>query len=233
MVLYESIGGYLILISLAIIVGGIIAAKEAKKRKIDINKFLWIYPFLILGAYVGARVFYYFGFNKSVSLFRLLIDIRYPGGVFYGAIIGAFVFGWIYTIIRKENTLRYADSFAMALAIGLFIGRIGCFFHGCCYGINTTSIFGLFNIKTGVIHLPTQTISSLFGLCLFVYLAYQKKLKDGMLFMDAVLIYSIFRFLIEFIRVIPKIYIGLSLSQLISLGLIIFGLIFFYKNRKI
>ena len=244
MVLYEtvdilkigifSIGSYLAMITLAIIIGGLIAVKEAKKRKIDINKFLLLYPFLILGAYIGARVFYYFGFSKEVSLFNLLININYPGGVLYGAIIGAVVFGWIYIFIRKENFLKYCDSFALSLALGLFIGRIGCVLNGCCHGIHTTLPFGLFYIYNGMIRYPTQTISSLFALCLFVYLVYlnQRKLKNGILFMNAVLIYSIFRFLIEFIRVTPKIFLGLSLAQWISLGLFVFVILWRFKNEK-
>lgn len=76
--------------------------------------------------------------------------------------------------------IRTGDAFAVPIAAALCIGRIGCFFGGCCYGLPTELPWGVcFHAADGE-HLlprhPTQLYESLFhGLCLVLLVAISTK----------------------------------------------------------
>ena len=42
--------------------------------------------------------------------------------------------GAVFARLRRLEFMRGADYFAVAVPLGHAIGRIGCFFTGCCYG---------------------------------------------------------------------------------------------------
>ena len=107
------------------------------------------------------------------------------------------------------------------------IGRIGCFFTGCCYGVHTHITWLGINFGDGLLRFPTQLIEMVFCLILFGYLFYKQQKKkenliQGILFKELVLYYFTFRFIIEFIRDTNKNIIGLSIYQIICLLGIIF-----------
>ena len=116
------------------------------------------------------------------------------------------------------------------MMLGLAIGRIGCFLRGCCHGVITKVPWALYDLKTGIARQPTQIYSIFFALSLFLFISFlkQKKRFDGFLFLNMTIMYSIFRFFIEFIRTTPKIFLSLTLSQWISILLFIFALIFIF-----
>lgn len=131
-----------------------------------------------------------------------------PGFVFYGGLIAALLACVILFAVRKiENPWQLADCAAPALALGLAIGRIGCFFAGCCYGRV------LPGFETPI---PVPLIESLFALWCFFYL---KSLRSFLFS------YAIFRFFVEFMRGDEDrgMWFGdfLSTSQIISILFIV------------
>lgn len=56
------------------------------------------------------------------------------GFVFFGGLAGAALAGLAFARLRGLSFLRGADYFAVALPMGHAIGRLGCFFAGCCHG---------------------------------------------------------------------------------------------------
>jgi prolipoprotein diacylglyceryltransferase len=96
---------------------------------------LWIF----LGGIIGARVFYMWQYWHEIEepLFEFFQFWR-GGIVFYGSAIG----GLLAALIGQRYLLRQfdisawqlADLLAPSIAIGLAIGRIGCFLNGCCWG---------------------------------------------------------------------------------------------------
>jgi prolipoprotein diacylglyceryltransferase len=61
------------------------------------------------------------------------------GLVYYGGLIGAAGFAWIFLVLRTRSTGEFkiwhlADAIAPFLALGLAFGRVGCFLNGCCWG---------------------------------------------------------------------------------------------------
>ncbi len=90
---------------------------------------------LLLGALIGAKaLFVALGWEHYArGDLRLWADFR-VGFVFFGGLVGALVAGALFAAIRGKNFVRGADYFAVAIPLGHAIGRIGCFFQGCCHG---------------------------------------------------------------------------------------------------
>jgi phosphatidylglycerol:prolipoprotein diacylglycerol transferase len=125
---------------------------------------------------------------------------------------------------------------ATSISLGQAIGRVGCFFYGCCFGkaVEAHSFWYTFAVKFPghqVYRHPTQLYSSIANLCIFLTLIYiGKRTKNaGMVVVSYFYIYGLFRFLIEFLRDDVRLTIlgvqSLSTSQTVSLIGILFGII--------
>jgi phosphatidylglycerol:prolipoprotein diacylglycerol transferase len=193
--------------------------------------------------------------EDHVQVFTL--DFLRSGGVYYGGFLGGFAALAILIRFYKLPFWKVADAFAPGVALGQAFGRQGCFSAGCCWGKPTTLPWGvhftaLGHEYTGVpmygpdgsdlyLH-PTQLYESFFMLLVFAFLFYlhRKKKFSGQVLIAYAIIYSIFRFFIEFIRDDPRgdlfgltSMTGLSTSQLISLIVAAGAIVFmFVRLRK-
>ena len=126
--------------------------------------------------------------------------------------------------------VKTGDSFAVPLALAMAVGRWGCFFNGCCYGVETSLPWGVWFTVPGADGLPrlmkchpTQIYESLFHFTMALVLIWltvrgllsRQRLK---LYLIA---YGVFRFLTEFIRPEPVYWTGLTFYQWASLALIV------------
>lgn len=184
----------------------------------------------IAGGILGAKLF------EWVLNYRFLIDHLSDPAVWLSGrtIVGGLIGGKIGAVLTKRAfgiRERRGNEIAPAVAIGVMVGRFGCFFRGCCYGTPTDLPLGV-NFGDGILRHPTQLYESLFMLGMFVWLVYRKRQGDpspGRLFSILMLWYFTFRFTIEFIRIEPVVFAGLTSFQLISLvvalyfGWVVFG----------
>ena len=147
--------------------------------------------------------------------------------LFYAkSIVGGLIFGMIGIKLTKKILhiqLKLGNVIAPAVAIGLVFGRMGCFFAGCCYGIETHAGWGI-DFGDGLLRYPTQLFEVVFHLTAFFILHYYRdRVKTpGILFKLYMIAYFAFRFLIEFIRVNPPVAYGLSIYQILSLMALIY-----------
>jgi phosphatidylglycerol---prolipoprotein diacylglyceryl transferase len=131
-----------------------------------------------------------------------------------------------------------ADVIAPYIPLGHAIGRIGCFFAGCCYGRPSASCGIVFPaLGDGVPHLPTQLYESVLNFLLFGALIWfrPKRRFAGQLFWGYIALYAAGRFGLEFLRgdeirgavivpwlhtsqVIALLAFGLALTMLYTLG---------------
>ena len=90
---------------------------------------------MVLGATVGAKgLFVALGWEHYVrGELRFWADFG-VGFVFFGGLLGAVLAGWAFAWLRGLSFMGGADYFAVAVPIGHAIGRVGCFFTGCCAG---------------------------------------------------------------------------------------------------
>lgn len=97
---------------------------------------------IIIAALVGSRVFYHLFEVPPKNLLDIFAVWR-GGLVIYGGVIFAVATVWVMMVRRKMPVGATFDVFSAPLALGIFLGRIGCFFAGCCYGNATTSVCGI------------------------------------------------------------------------------------------
>jgi phosphatidylglycerol:prolipoprotein diacylglycerol transferase len=121
-----------------------------------------------------------------------------------------------------------ADSVAPALAIGISVGRIGCFLNGCCSGKPARLPWGI------RVH-PAQLYESLAMLFvfLFVWKIRKKNFAPGFIFSAYLLLWGGERFLIEFLRTTtPSPFCSLSMAQVASLAIVILALFILLRSAK-
>jgi phosphatidylglycerol---prolipoprotein diacylglyceryl transferase len=218
-----DIPSYSFFVLLGLAVGAAVYFYEAKKQKsLNENGFL-IAIGSLTGAAIGAKILelmvYYKLLITHLSNWEVIASGRTIVGGLIGGAIGAVLTKKILGVKEKRGNL-----FAPAIAMGVAIGRLGCFFRGCCYGQPTNLPWGV-NFGDGIPRHPTQLYESLFMLAMFVYLEKVKNkenIKPGQLFKTLMISYFTFRFFLEFIRVEPVVFAGLTLFQIISIGVIIY-----------
>lgn len=165
---------------------------------------------LMLAGLVGARALYFLlsDFGALVEDPLLFFRIWEGGLVFYGGFLAAFVALYMFSRRHEIALLSLTDALVAPLLVGQAIGRLGCFSAGCCYGKETTSIFGVvfthpesLAMKFIKIH-PTQLYSSFGDLVLFLGALWigRKFKSQGLLTIYYFLGYGLFRFFIEFLR---------------------------------
>ncbi len=233
-------------VALGFLTGITLAKYEAQRLGEDPEKITDLSFYILISAIIGARIFYVFTMPETFFSDPLEIFKIWNGGlVFYGGFIAAAITAVIFLKKKNMPLWKTADILAPSLAIGHSLGRIGCFFAGCCYGkvcdlpwaitFTHPETLAPMNIP---IH-PTQLYSSFNNLCIFFILWYLRKRKkfDGEVFWIYVLIYGLTRSFIEMLRgdFRGDTFFGiLSLSQTIgiSLSFIAAGMLIFLNKRR-
>lgn len=130
--------------------------------------------------------------------------------------------------------VRMLDLAAPSAAIGYGVGRIGCLTSGDGdYGINTTSRWGVHMAKDALVPpsppdalvLPTPLYEFFFALLIgwLLWRLGRKMLPLGWLTGLYLVFSGVGRFLVEFVRVNPKLYWGMSNAQMAALGSVVVG----------
>jgi phosphatidylglycerol:prolipoprotein diacylglycerol transferase len=110
--------------------------------------------------------------------------------------------------------VKTGDSFALPLALALAVGRLGCFFNGCCYGKITTLPWGI-DFGDGTPRHPTQLYESAFHLAMagLLWLLLARRLLVGNQLKLYLICYGVFRFATEYLRPEPAWSLGLTFYQ--------------------
>ena len=238
---------YSVFMMLAMILGLFISYNFSEKyfetkKEIVLDMF----PVLIVSGIVGARLYYvlinlhYFLLNPIES-----IQIQNGGISIHGALIGGVLGIVIYCKIKKIKVLPYLDNISIGLILAQALGRLGNYFNQEAFGSPTNGFLKLYVDKSyrpqeyvnfDYFH-PTflyEIITNLVVfLILFFILKYKKRRKEGEITLWYLLLYSIFRFFIEMIRVDATLYVmGLSIASVVSLLIIIVCGVFLFKMNR-
>jgi len=142
---------YGIILVTGMIVGGYVAAFEAKRRGENEDHVWNMLIVVVLLGIVGARLYHVFsspaGGNLGWAYYRVhpeAVFFIWDGGLgIYGAIVGGLIGILLYTYRNKLSLLRYLDIGAPALLIGQAIGRWGNWANQELYGPPTTLPWGI------------------------------------------------------------------------------------------
>lgn len=235
-----EISYYGLMMGIAFLVAIGIAIFNAKKRGMTTDDILLLAIYIIPLSILGART-YFCIFSGNTFTFWQFFEIWNGGLAILGGVIGGVVAIGLYCLIHKKNILQILDIAAPSLIIGQAIGRIGCFFAGCCYGVEVANpalhFFPVSIQIDGVWHFATMFWEC--GACLLGFLALQlffkKRPPKGAVTCGYLCIYGAWRAFVETFRGDSLMFTGLKVSQVLSILLLIagiIGLILIYTKHK-
>lgn len=213
---------------------------RAMKKGLDPEVMGNFYVVLILSSMLGARATYVFlEWDRFVTKPWEAFLLWKGGLVFYGGVLGGFLGCFAFVRWAKMSALEMADLAAPCLALGHAVGRMGCFFNGCCHGVVTHSPFGIaFPYTTGD-HLPrhpTQLyeVAGLIVIVIVLSRIFWQRHRPGMVAIWYAILYGPLRFAIEMYRGDDRggFFLGFSPSQLGSFVVLTAGfLVWFFVVR--
>jgi len=196
----------------------------------DKDQTVWVIVGAAMGAALGSKMAFWL--EDPAIAFANFPDWRHllEGKSIVGGLLG----GLLGVETSKKlvgQTHSTGDAFVLPLAIGMCVGRIGCFLAGLAdhtYGSATTLPWGI-DFGDGIARHPTQLYEIVF-IVIWTALILGRKQRYGQTgdcFRLYLAGYLIFRFIIEFIKPIPMVY-PLSLSGI--QWLCVFGLAYYAKQ---
>jgi phosphatidylglycerol:prolipoprotein diacylglycerol transferase len=223
----KNIPSYAVLVLCGIFAAGITACRKAKKAGYDDTNIIVMLLIAGAGAFLGSHLLY--GLiqfrlfpalvftTENTSLFLRRLGIIFGGSVFYGGLLGGIAAGAAYGKKQfREKLPGVCDMVSPVIPLFHFFGRIGCFSAGCCFGVENRRGFtftrAIIPEANHVSRLPVQLIEAGFNIGLFLLLFFlEKKVTEekprgisaglrGKLLFLYLLIYSGFRFILEFFR---------------------------------
>ncbi|WP_418380531.1 prolipoprotein diacylglyceryl transferase [Adlercreutzia sp.] len=189
---------------------------------------------VVLGARIGYVLFYGDGYYLSHPLEILAFN---QGGMsFHGGLVGLLIVGAVAARMTRIPFLTLADLGSIAAPIGLFFGRCANFVNGELWGAPTDGPLGVvFGGAAGMMpRHPSQlyeaVLEGIVIFCVLFALSRKRPPRPQGTFLGAFLVlYGIFRFLIEFVRE-PDVQLGylwggwLTMGQVLSAPLIVAGI---------
>ena len=214
---------------------------------------------VILGGRIGYILFYVFGdfLQDPLMLFR----IKEGGMSFHGGLLGVLLAIWIWSRKHRTHFMDTVDFVAPLVPPGLGFGRIGNYINGELWGKLTRADWGVIfptapelagkplplirqEYAQGALNAfarhPSQLYQALLeGLAMFVVLwFYLRKPRPRYAVAGLfALLYGVFRFAVEFVR-LPDSQLGylafgwLTMGQLLSVPLILFGIALLWLSRR-
>lgn len=241
-------GGYIPAYGLIITLGSLMALTlgllVAKHRKLDTNNYCALCGYGLLGGMVGAKLFYILTWYQELDFLRIFdpiysLSLVHPSGfVVIGGLIGGAITMAVSSKLHNLKAQELVQNLIFVLPLCQCFGRIGCFMAGCCYGISYEGFgavsFPHYSFAGAVSRFPVQLLSSglLFLCATILYFISRTKYKRYSIYFY-IFIYSILRFLLEFLRgdyIERGVRCWLSPSQLLCLiCLVLLSLVLLFK----
>lgn len=229
-----------VMVAAGIALGLWMSVWAAKQRGLNHKHVADAAAWIIVASLVGGRVVYVISEWHLFAGDLLSVFAVWEGGMsISGGFLGALFAAVGYFRIKKVSFLEYADVTIFGLPLGLFIGRLGCFFIFDHPGAPTTAFFGQEYVD-GIVRHNHGLYLSLNGLVLTVLFAllWRRDMARGMYIVVFAIWYGVMRFLLDFWRatdlaVVDSRWLGLTVAQYLSLGFVVGGLYLWYAiNRQ-
>lgn len=235
-----SLRWYGVIIAFGLVAGLFSAYSKSKTVGIIPDKMLDVLMVSIVGAVVGARLYYViFSLNEYTSDWLKIFRVWEGGLAIYGGVIGGIVAAYFACKWTKVAFKPMLDLGGLGLLIGQAIGRWGNFVNQEAFGTNTTLPWGmtsqtvsnyLTSVKSGLAmqginvdpSLPVhpcflyESIWCLIGFGL-LYWYIEKRRFDGEVFLFYVGWYGLGRFVIEGFRTDSLMLGSIRVSQFLAL----------------
>lgn len=233
---------------LGFVLGTWYVLRQSSSRGFDENKILNLILVIFISSFIGARFFYVLQFGWSYFETGEIFRVWDGGLMFYGGMIGSIIGAVVYIYFSYPLTvdnadrlpeeelnrswileiLRVADFLTPGIALGLIIGRIGCFLVNDHIGAKTLLPWAI-KFPDGALRHPVIPYLIISNILLFTLILFlRNKLKQaGALFLIFILWYSISRLFLDFFRAgdqsslsDPRIF-NLTVSQFVSMAILL------------
>jgi phosphatidylglycerol---prolipoprotein diacylglyceryl transferase len=250
-----TIYSYGLMMALGFIAGDLLLNRECHRRGYSSDLGTAVVVWGAIGGIAGARVYDVFDNWPSYMAHPLSIIFSGAGFVWYGGLIGGIIATWLVARYYQISFLTVADMCAAPLALGMAFGRMGCQLSGdgdwglpshlpwaMAYprgivGWGPDTVLKLdrddhlvSGFYPGVRVQPTPIYEAILYVGIFCFLwSMRKRLKlEG----EALYLYLILagaaRFMVEFVRINPRVLWGLSEAQIISAIMVAVGAVAWY-----
>lgn len=226
------------MLALAFLAGGTVVGNQLQERGLDREHASSIVWWAAVGGIVGSRILSVA--NDWSQFLTAPLDFIFSGAgfVWYGGLIGGTISVTAYLLVRRLPILAVGDCVMVGLVLGQAIGRVGCQLSGdgdwghvsdlpwaMAY---TRAIFG-WDYAPGVLVQPAPVYESLMYCGIFL-LFHQlsrdpARQPDGTMLFGYLVLTGVARFAVEFIRIEPRMWLGLTEAQWIGLGSVAIGLV--------
>ena len=213
---------------LGVLAAGVVFFREAERRGMMSDQLLWILAGTLAFGAIGAKLSTAWRYAAAAPDATLVDAVVRGGRSILGGLAGAYV-GALVTKRVVGYPRRTGDVFAPAVALGMAIGRVGCFLSEQI-GTPTTLPWGIRPsaaaaaripncpyCASGVAMHPSFLYEIAFHAAMFALLWWYLRPRvkvEGDLFKIYLLAYAVFRFFVEFVRGNEVVWHGLTRSQL-------------------
>ncbi len=224
-------------VAAGIVTALVFSKKEAVRQKLNGEVVFDVAFWIILGALIGARLYFVITeLQLYIGDWLGVLRVWEGGMSITGGFIGAVLAAYIYLKKKGLSFWRYAEVIVMYLPLGLFIGRLGCFFIFDHPGIETDFILGEEYHLDGLIRHNHGLYLSLNGLAMFsVFMFLKKKYTPKPPFFSIIFLlwYGIFRLIADFSRILDATFYGLTAAQWSAILMIIGSIVLFGQRSNI
>jgi phosphatidylglycerol:prolipoprotein diacylglycerol transferase len=202
------LGAWPLLVGTGVAVALVIQSRLAAQSDLPVRPIFMVSVIACVAGLLGARV-YHVAQQGLRRVARPRAWIR-AGMCIQGFVIAALATATVGVIAEGISVPRFLDLTSPALLIGMAIGRVGCFFGGCCAGRPTASRWGLWSSdrRLGISRIPTQLLES--ALCLGIGAAALAARHStvisipGAVFVGAIAVYTLGRQMLLPLRDLPR-----------------------------
>lgn len=232
-----TLHSYGLALAVAFLAGTVLIERQAAARGLDRDAVLDCALVIMAAAVAGSRAFYVLSHLDDYRGSWWSVLAVWEGGLtFYGGVLLAVPAGFACMARRKLPVWTMSDLIAPAFALGIGLGRLGCFLNGCCFGkpshlpwsvaFPAGSAAGML----GCALQPTQLYEAAFGFAafpLFLWLT-KRRTVPGYTICGFIALYSVWRFFLDFLRYYERSQVaamGLTNNQWVSVALLVAALV--------
>lgn len=174
---------YTVMLVLAMFGAGRVVKLEAARLGWDKRASAWLVAKCTLLGLFGAHLLYAATRwdLSGAAWWQMLLDPRY-GHVWFGGFLASWAYCSWYARAHGIDRYRMYDVAALAVLTAQPIGRLGCFFEGCCYGRPTSLPWGVVmkhsEFGASALH-PVQLYEALYLVLVFLILWSRRRASVG------------------------------------------------------
>ena len=238
---------YSLIILAAILIGLRVVLKEARRKGFDPDRVYDMFPWLLVGGLIGARLFHVIDHWQDTFAAQpgRILNIWEGGLAIWGAIAGGLIALAVVAWSRGWKLAFLLDLMAPAVVLGQGIGRLACAIDGDTVGLPTSGPIGIayssphaLAPQLGVYYTPVPLFEFLMNLGIFAILwrLRKKQMPDGALFFIYLGLYSAGRFVIAHWSLYKTFALGFNQAQFLSVVALLVSipaLFYLFKQQKV